>query len=212
MKLLGVAASNRRDGNSYLLLKEILGGELAVEAKIIQVAELRISPCEYCWESCSKTPFECVIEDDFEMLLEEMRSAHGIIIACPFYFYIPSRFKGFMERLFCIDHYTKARHLKGLDFLLGRKPCAFIVHSSTAGYDTLQVLNELQAFALTFQMQPITTDFWPYLGVSAKGGDERGVILKDKKAVERSRILVKSLTDRMLLSHKARARLPSGRC
>ena len=43
MKLLGISASNRRDGNSYLILKEALP-----DAEIIQFADLEIKPCTHC--------------------------------------------------------------------------------------------------------------------------------------------------------------------
>jgi multimeric flavodoxin WrbA len=68
MKILGIVGSNRKDGNSYLLLKETFQGFPDIEAKIVQVAELNIRPCELCFELCAQQPFECVIEDDFRML------------------------------------------------------------------------------------------------------------------------------------------------
>jgi len=70
MKILGLAGSNRKDGNSYLLLREMFQDLADVETRIVQVAELNIRPCELCFELCAQRPFACVIEDDFKMLLE----------------------------------------------------------------------------------------------------------------------------------------------
>ena len=57
-----------------------------IEVRIIQVAELKIKPCKLCFKVCAKKAYQCMIKDDFEMLFKEMKSADGIIIACPFYF------------------------------------------------------------------------------------------------------------------------------
>lgn len=75
MKILGISGSNRKDGNSYLLLREILKDALSFDTKIIQIAEFDIKPCELCFESCSPKPFECVIRDDLKEVFEEMKSA-----------------------------------------------------------------------------------------------------------------------------------------
>jgi hypothetical protein len=41
-------------------------------------------------------------------------------------------------------------------------------------------------------MKPITTDSYPYLGVLAQG-EEIGAVLKDQKAIERVKELIKKL-------------------
>ena len=102
MKLLGISASNRRDGNSYLILKKAL----PLDTEIIQFADLEIKPCTHCWESCGQVPFKCVVEDHLVMVLDKMKSANGIIISCPLYFYISSKFQAFIERLVCLEYYT----------------------------------------------------------------------------------------------------------
>jgi len=192
MKILGISGSNREDGNSYSLLNDILQNVSSIETKIIQVAELQIRPCEYCSELCSEKPFECAIEDDFKVLFEEMKSADGIVIACPLYYYIPSKFQAFMERISCLDYYTEEKHSEGLSPLLG-KPCALLAISATGGHNTLQVLNHLQDFALMLHMRPVITDFWPFIGVSAKGGEEKDAVLKDAKAIKQAKELLRLL-------------------
>jgi len=79
MKILGISGSNRKNGNSYLLLKEIFKGLSSHERKVIQIAELDIKPCELCFEACAQKPFECVIKDDFKMLFDEMKSPCALI-------------------------------------------------------------------------------------------------------------------------------------
>lgn len=119
MRILGIAGSNRRDGNSYLLLKEMLHDAPSIEAKIIQIAELTIKPCELCFKSCSTKPFECIIEDDFKLLFDEMNSVDGIVFACPFYFYVPAKFQAFLERMSRLDYFTLEKHGEGHNPLAG---------------------------------------------------------------------------------------------
>jgi len=194
MKILGIVGSNRKNGNSYLLLKEMLQNLSEIETKIIQVAELNIKPCELCFKACSEKPFECVIEDDFKVSFEEMKSADGIIIACPFYFYIPSKFQPFLERLSCLDYFTQKKHGKGDNLLVG-KPCLLIaVSASGSSFNAFQILHHLQEFTLMLRMRPVTTNFWPFIGLPARSGDiEKGAILKETKVIEQARELLKLL-------------------
>jgi len=194
MKILGIVGSNRKDGNSCLLLKETFQGFPDIEAKIVQVAELNIRPCELCFELCAQQPFECVIEDDFRVLFEEMKSTDGIIIACPFYFYVPSRFQPFLERLSCLDAFTEERHGKGLS-PLADKPCALIcVSASGSTFNAFQILHHLQEFVLMLRMRLVTMSYWPFIGLSARSGEiEKGAILKETKAMEQAKELLRLL-------------------
>jgi len=194
MRILGVSGSNRRDGNSYLLLKEVFSDLSSHETKIIQAAELDIKPCEVCFEVCAKKPFQCVIEDDFKKLLNEMKLADGIVIACPFYFYMPSKFQPVLERLSCLDYFTEEKHGKGLS-PLANKPCALIaVSASGSSFNAFQTLHHLQEFALMLQMRPVTTNSWPFIGLSAKSGEmEKGAILKEKESIKMVKELVQLL-------------------
>jgi multimeric flavodoxin WrbA len=185
MKLLGISTSNRRDGNSYLLLKEILS-----DAEIIQFADLEIKPCTHCWESCGQVPFKCVVEDDLIMVLDKMKSTDGIIISCPLYFYIPSKFQAFIERLVCLEYYTKAKHPDIVTYPLSGKLCGLIVNSGAGGHNTLDALRLLTSYVLSLHMHPLIIDKYPYLGISAKGGDEKGEILKDQNALKQAKELV----------------------
>jgi len=198
MKILGISGSNRKDGSSYLLLKEIFKDLSGIETKVIQVAELNIKPCELCFDLCAEKPFECAIEDDFKVIFEEMKSADGIIIVCPFYFYVPSKFQPLLERLSCLDYFTEEKHGEGHGPLVS-KPCAFIVVSASgSGFNAFQILHHLQEFALMLGMQPVTTRLWPYIGLSAKsGGIERDAILKETRTINRAREVLKLLLREM---------------
>jgi len=151
---------------------------------------LKIEPCELCIESCALKPFECIIKDDFGTLFEEMKNADGIIFTCPFYFYVPAKFQAFLERLSCLDWFTLKRHGEGNNPLAG-KPCLLTTISASGnGFNAFQILHHLQEFVLMMQMEPLTVDYWPYIGFSMKsGGMEKGAILKEKEGLEKAKEL-----------------------
>lgn len=193
MKILGISGSNRKEGSSYLLLREMFK-DLSFESKIVQIAELQVKPCELCFELCAQKPFECVLEDDLEMIFEEMKSSDAIVLACPFYFYIPSRFQAFIERLGCLDYFTEEKHGKGRSPLVG-KPCGLIaVSASGGGFNAFQVLHLLQEFALMLGMRPVIGNTWPYTGLSAKSGDiDKDAILKETDTIKKAKDYLKLL-------------------
>ena len=99
MRILALCGSNRRGGSSHALLQATLQSQPDVDGQLIQVAEISVGPCELCFDRCAERPFACALGDDLGLLLDSMRSADGIIVACPFYFYVPSKFQAVLERL-----------------------------------------------------------------------------------------------------------------
>jgi len=135
-----------------------------------------------------------VIEDDFKVLFEEMKSADGIVISCPFYFYVPSKFQAFMERTSCLDYFTEERHGRGLSPLNGKSCALMAVSASGSGFNAFQILHHLQEFVLMLGMRPVTTNTWPFIGFSARSGEiEKGAILKEKEAIKQAKELLKLL-------------------
>ena len=66
MKILGIAGSPRRNGNTDLLLAEFLKGAASkgAEVKTIYLNDLKITPCQHC-DSCFKAG-KCKIQDDMQ--------------------------------------------------------------------------------------------------------------------------------------------------
>jgi multimeric flavodoxin WrbA len=67
VKLLAIISSQRKDGNSYLLAKKV-PESAETDYEIIQLAEKVIEFCNLC-EECAKG--DCVLEDDFNQILEK---------------------------------------------------------------------------------------------------------------------------------------------
>lgn len=82
-KVLGIAGSPRRNGNTELLLQQAVAGAISqgAEAKVIIISELNIAPCCHC-DRCWETG-RCVIEDDMQWVSSELRQADHLILVSP---------------------------------------------------------------------------------------------------------------------------------
>ncbi|MBA7627098.1 hypothetical protein ES703_34560 [subsurface metagenome] len=86
MKVLGIAGSPRRGGNTDLLLAEVMKGAASrgAEVKIIILNDLKIAPCQHC-DACLETG-RCKVEDDMQMVYGELERADRIVLASPIQF------------------------------------------------------------------------------------------------------------------------------
>ncbi|MBA7478625.1 hypothetical protein ES707_14053 [subsurface metagenome] len=86
MKVLGIAGSPRRGGNTDLLLAEVMKGATSrgAEVKTIILNDLKIAPCQHC-DACLETG-RCRVEDDMQMVYRELEAADRIVLASPIQF------------------------------------------------------------------------------------------------------------------------------
>ena len=86
MKVLGIAGSPRRGGNTDLLLAEVLKGAASrgAEVKTIILSDLSIDPCQHC-DTCL-VKGKCKIQDDMQMVYRELEQADRIVLASPLHF------------------------------------------------------------------------------------------------------------------------------
>ncbi|MFA5629508.1 MAG: flavodoxin family protein [Dehalococcoidales bacterium] len=86
MRVLGLAGSPRRDGNTDKLLSEILRGasNSGAETKTVVLSELNIAPCESC-DFCFAAGV-CKINDDMQDIYKELMLADRIVLASPLHF------------------------------------------------------------------------------------------------------------------------------
>ena len=99
MKAIGIVGSPRRNGNSALLMNNILSG-LKENFKIesIFLKDLNIKPCEAC-HYCIKEG-KCIINDDMQELFLKIKEAKVIILSSPVHMGgITSLLRKFMERM-----------------------------------------------------------------------------------------------------------------
>ena len=86
MRVLGIASSPRRGGNTDLLLAEVMKGAASQGAsvKTIILNDLDITPCQHC-DACFEAGV-CRIKDDMQMLYRELEKADRIVLASPVHF------------------------------------------------------------------------------------------------------------------------------
>jgi len=86
LKVLGIAGSPRRDGNTDLLLAEAMKGAAHRGAKVktIVLSDLEIAPCQHC-DTCLDTG-QCWIKDDMQRVYRELSKADRIALASPLHF------------------------------------------------------------------------------------------------------------------------------
>ena len=190
MKILGFVGSQRRNGNSYLILKGAFK-YFDVEAEIVQLAEMRVDWCNAC--GLCKDTMKCVIEDDVETMFDKIVKADAVLFSIPRYLPIPSKFMALVERIGALYHY-RVEADPNFHLPLEGKPFGLVVVSAGGGRQALEALKEI-AFQIIhcWHMKLITTDYYPCIGVLAKG-EKIGEVLEDQKAIEHLKELIKKLT------------------
>jgi len=103
-RVLGIVGSPRRDGNTEILVDQVLRGAEeagAVVEKVI-LSELDISPCRAC-DVCQRTG-QCVQQDDMTPLSAKMQDSQVWVLGTPVYWFGPSaQLKTFVDRWYGLD-------------------------------------------------------------------------------------------------------------
>ncbi len=86
MKVLGIAGSPRRGGNTDRLLAEVMKGAASrgAEAETIVLNDLNIAPCQHC-NTCYEAG-KCKYDDDMQMVYRKLANADRIVLASPIHF------------------------------------------------------------------------------------------------------------------------------
>jgi multimeric flavodoxin WrbA len=99
IRVLGIAGSPRRRGNTEALLDRFLDGAQGAGAQVekLVAARLKIAGCCAC-ERCFETG-ECAIHDDFQGVADKLLAADVIALAAPLYFWnLPAQVKTVIDR------------------------------------------------------------------------------------------------------------------
>jgi multimeric flavodoxin WrbA len=102
MKVLGIVGSPRKDGNTQIMVEEVLAAarEDGAQTEIFLVYDKTIQGCDGCG-SCLQTG-SCKIKDDMQGLYKKMEWADAIIFGSPVYFnYVTAQAKAIIDRSFC---------------------------------------------------------------------------------------------------------------
>ena len=180
LKVLGIAGSPRRGGNTDLLLGEVIRGAASKGAKVktIILDDLQIAPCQHC-DACLKTG-RCKIMDDMQMVYRELENADRIVLASPIQFMgITSQMKAMIDRcqaLWARKYLLKqpplgdSRERKGLFVSVGGRSIANLFEPALVVVKTLfRILNVSYAGELLFS-----------------GIDEKGAITRHADALNQA--------------------------
>lgn len=133
-KVLGICFSEVRNGNSDILLNEIMKPikSKGYEVEQVNIGEFDIKQCIGCFK-CNNATFSCILKDDLVKILEKIDSADAIAITVPCYILAaPSQIKALMDR-------TAARALDRIENDVPRRPgVALSVAGATHTWYSLQ--------------------------------------------------------------------------
>lgn len=86
MKVLALAGSPRRQGNTDLLLERALAGaqSFGAVAETVVLSQQRLHPCRHC-DGCLHSGV-CVIKDEMQPLHHQLRTCDRLVLASPIFF------------------------------------------------------------------------------------------------------------------------------
>ncbi|MCW3974630.1 MAG: flavodoxin family protein [Candidatus Bathyarchaeota archaeon] len=121
MKALGIVGSPRKNGNTDILVSEVLRGakDSGSKVEMVFLNDLEIKPCQaICSDYCKRTS-NCKIKDDMTDLYNKLFESEVIILGTPVYWYGPSaQFKAFMDRWYAFSHPKYILKMRGKKFIL----------------------------------------------------------------------------------------------
>ena len=119
MRVIGISGSPRKDGNTDLLVRQILDGaaSLVADTAFYRLTDMNIQGCTGCYHCREHTT--CRIQDDMSKLYDEVQNADAVVLGSPVYmFQVTGQTKCFMDRLLALINPDFSSRLKGPKKLL----------------------------------------------------------------------------------------------
>jgi len=172
MKVLAINGSPRRDGNTSLLLAEVLKPLVSAghEAEVVQLGGKMVHGCTACLK-CKSDPIQkCHIKNDaINTVIEKMIDADAIIIGSPVYFAdVTTEIKALID---CAGYVTRAG-----GNLLKQKIGAAVIAVRRAG--ELHAFDSINHFFLINQMIVPGSNYW-----NIAIGRDKGDVLNDEEGM-----------------------------
>ncbi len=102
LRVLGIAGSPRRHGNTEMLLDRFLGGAEESGARVEKIIAARVNvagciACDGCWDDGL-----CIVQDDWQEVYERLITSDVIVLASPLFFWnVPAQAKAIIDRCQC---------------------------------------------------------------------------------------------------------------
>ncbi len=126
MKILGLNGSERKLGNTEILVKEALMGaeEEGAQVEMLRLTDYKILPCDGL-APCVFGNTRCNLKDDFNFIVDRIFESDGVILGSPCYILESTAvIKQLIDRAFSVNYRSEA---KG-------KPATVIVPYATRGW------------------------------------------------------------------------------
>ena len=179
MRLLGIAGSPRRGGNTDLLLAEVMKGAASqwAEVKTVVLNDLKITPCQHC-DACFEAG-KCRIDDDMQMVYKELEKADRIVLASPVHFMgVSAQTKAMIDR--CQALWARKYILKRPPLGKGQKKGLFI---SVGG---MKLVNLFEPALATVKSWFRVLDIAYGGELALPGVDEKGAIARNPDALKQT--------------------------
>jgi multimeric flavodoxin WrbA len=176
--VIGISGSPRKEGNTALLVKEVLR-HIKGQKRFISLADLDIHPCNSC-DRCWKENIECVIEDDILWILREMEKCDAMILGSPCCFgSVSAQLKMLMDRTLSLWERDALKNK------IGAVVVTQDVYGSGRGGELVRLTIE----------QFYSPDIIYAGGIIGEGGAEMGHVKKDKRAMREAKELAKRIME-----------------
>jgi len=149
-KVLGLIISQRKLGNSELLVKEIMRSiPFDCNYELIRLTDMNIQSCTACY-ACLNSDNGCALKDDFNFVMNKINQSDALIIGVPVYLLGPQGcYKVFSDRLVAGFKYAP--------FTAG-KPCIVVVPYGVKGWEGY---TKAASLVMPRLLQMKIIDFWP---------------------------------------------------
>jgi multimeric flavodoxin WrbA len=167
--ILGISASQRKWGNTDILVRHVLKGAVCekVEIRFLRLTDYDIRQCRGCL-SCLLKDRDCIVDDQFSDLLEALRMADGVVLGSPVYsLFAAGSIQMLVPRLFRQVYTGELEGKLGIALAVGGRP----------GWEGW-ALPQVSAFFLSLGM-PLVDQFMGY-------GQGPGEVLFESEACKRA--------------------------
>ncbi len=161
MEIIGIHGSPRGSrSRTRKLVHWVLEGAAreGADTNLLDLADMKITACSAC-DSCSLTG-ECIHNDDFSMVFEQMCNAEGIVLGSPVYVdHVTGQMKVFIDRLADAIHYQVCS---------GKYGCSVSTTAISGGDVVVSYLNHIINYLGAYSVG----------GLSGALGDDQASIMK----------------------------------
>jgi multimeric flavodoxin WrbA len=199
VRVLGISASPRKNGNSDLLLKHILKGinQKEINDSKVFLRDYHFQSCIGC-EKCRKDKICSGLNDGMQLLYDKLLKSIGLVLVSPTHHYnITALMKSFIDRLYCFYDFDDKRP-RGWSSRLanqGRKAVLAAVCEQENRKD--------MGFTLEAMRLPLEALGYEVVGELAVFGlFDRGMVKKKEEILAKASMLGRDLTKAVCINNE----------